>query len=302
MFETFVLRAVDVAPEVRIRYRVGGAGPAVVLLHGHPRTHTTWHRVAPLLAAAGYTVICPDLRGYGGSTSPAPTPDHRQASKRAVAGDIVVLLDQLGHRRFSVVGHDRGGYVAHRLAVDHPDRVERLAVLDCVPIGEVLARADARFARAWWHWFFYAQPTVPERVITADPDAWYANPANTAERMGAENYADHRAAIHNPAVVTAMLEDYRAGLGIDQANDDADHATGRRLTCPTLVLWSTRDDLPALHGDVLRRWQDWGEDIQGGPIDSGHHMAEEAPGELTTALLRFLSGEPTDHLTKTPDC
>lgn len=188
--------------------------------------------------------------------------------------------------------------IRHRAGVH---RVERLSVLDYMPIGEILAHADARFALAWWHWFFYAQPAIPERVITADPDAWYANPANTPERMGAANHTDFRAAIHDPAVVTAMLEDYRAGIGIDRTNDDADHALGHRLTCPTLVLWSSRDDLPTLHGDVLERWQHWAHDIRGGPIDSGHHMAEEASDELTTALVQFLSEEPTAHLARTSD-
>lgn len=146
MFEGFALRTVDVAEDVRVRVRVGGEGPPVVLLHGHPRTHTTWHRVAPLLVAAGHTVICPDLRGYGRSTAPPAEPDHAQASKRAMAGDVLTLMGQLGHDRFAVAGHDRGSYVAFRLAMDHPDAVSHLAVLDSVPIGEALARADARFA------------------------------------------------------------------------------------------------------------------------------------------------------------
>ncbi len=138
-----------------------------MLLHGHPRTHTTWHQVAPQLAAGGLTVVCPDLRGYGQSSAPPPREDHAQASKRAMAQDVVTLMDQLGHDRFAVVGHDRGSYVAYRLALDHPDRVTALVVLDSVPIAEALARADARFAQAWWHWFFLAQPETPERVINA---------------------------------------------------------------------------------------------------------------------------------------
>ena len=288
MFDGFELRHVDVADDVRLRVRVGGTGPAVVLLHGHPRTHTTWYLVAPALAAAGFTVVCPDLRGYGASTAPAPEPDHRQASKRAMAGDVLRLLTRLGHDRFAVVGHDRGSYVAFRLAMDHPAVVGRVALVDCVPIGEALARADAAFAQAWWHWFFFAQPVKPERAILDDPDAWYGAGPELEARMGPENYADWRASVHRPAVVTAMLEDYRAGLGVDRAADDEDKAAGRRLGCPVLVLWSSRDDLEELYGDPLAIWRSWAHDVQGGPLDSGHHVAEDAPDDVVAALVRFL--------------
>jgi len=271
MFDGFVASRIDVGGGVDLRVRVGGSGPAVVLLHGHPRTHTTWHRVAPLLVARGFTVVCPGPRGYGQSSKPATTTDHYPYSKRAMAGDVAQLMHQLGHERFAVVGHDRGSYVAARLALDTPEVVTHLAVLDSVPIGEALARADVRFATAWFHWFFFAQPVLPERLIAADPDAFYygADPAV----MGEENFADYQQAIHDPATVSAMLEDYRAGLGVDRA---ADRAAGRRITCPTLVLWSTRDDMEALYGDVLAVWQTWTTDLRGAPIDSGHHMAEDA--------------------------
>jgi haloacetate dehalogenase len=232
MFDGFALERVDVGEAV-LRVRHGGSGPPVLLLHGHPRTHATWHRVAPLLARS-HTVVCPDLRGYGGSSKPPTTPDHEPYSKRAMARDCVALMERLGHRRFAVVGHDRGAYVALRTALDHPDSVERLAVLEAVPIGEALARCDARFAAGWWHWFFFGQTDKPaERVIGADPDAWYGvGRANSAERMGAEAFADFRRAIHDPATVHAMMEDYRAGLGLDRAHDDADRAAGRRVACP----------------------------------------------------------------------
>lgn len=285
MFEGFSLDRVALVEDVSVRFRVGGSGPPVVLLHGHPRTHTTWHRVAPLLVAAGHTVVLPDLRGYGGSTGPSTTADHAPYSKRAMAGDVLALMRLLGHERFAVVGHDRGSYVAMRLALDAPDAVTALAVLESVPIGEALARADARFAQLWWHWFFFAQLDRPERAILADPDAWYGgDPA----AMGAENHADFRRAVHDPAVVRAMLEDYRAGLGVDRAADDADRAAGRRIACPTLVLWSTRDDMEQLYGDVLAVWRPWTTDLRGGPVESGHHVAEEAPQELAAELLAFL--------------
>ncbi len=265
-----------------------GRGPAVVLLHGHPRTHTTWYRVAPQLVDAGFTVVCPDLRGYGGSTAPAPCQDHAQASKRAMAEDVVAVLAHLGVERFAVVGHDRGSYVAFRLAMEHPEIVTRLAVLDSVPIGEALARADARFAQEWWHWFFFAQPDLPERAILADPDAWYRTGGEREAAMGAANYADFQLAIHDPAVVRAMLEDYRAGLGIDRLHDDADRAAGRQLQCPTLVTWSTRDDMEQLYGNPLDVWRRWAPDLRGRPIDSGHHVAEENSDDLVAALIEHL--------------
>jgi haloacetate dehalogenase len=286
VFEDFVEERVDVGDDVTVRVRTGGSGPPVVLLHGHPRTHTTWHAVAPLLAAAGRTVVCPDLRGYGRSSTPATTPDHSPYSKRAMARDVLALMQRLGHDRFAVAGHDRGSYVAFRLALDAPQAVSHLAVLDSVPIGEALARADARFAAAWWHWFFFAQPDKPERAILADPVAWYGG---DAERMGEGNHADYLAAITDPDTVHAMLEDYRAGLGVDRAHDDADRAAGRRVLCPTLVLWSTRDDLEALYGDVLAVWEPWTTTLRGGRIESGHHMAEDAPDQLAQALLEFLA-------------
>lgn len=290
-FDGFAESRVDVGDDVVLRVRVGGAGPPVVLLHGHPRTHTTWHRVAPLLVAAGHTVVCPDLRGYGKSSKPTTTPDHEPYSKRAMAGDVVTLMRSLGHERFAVVGHDRGSYVALRTALDHPQAVTHLAALDCIPIVEHLERADARFATAWWHWFFFAQPRKPEQAIGADPEAWYGSLApGKAEAMGEENHADHLAAIRDPATVHAMIEDYRAGLGVDRAAEEADRGAGRRVGCPTLVLWSARDDLEELHGDPRLIWAGWTDDLRGGgPIDSGHHMAEEAPEELAAALIPFLA-------------
>jgi haloacetate dehalogenase len=285
VFDGFELSRVDVGEAV-LRVRHGGSGPPLLLLHGHPRTHVTWHRVAPALAAS-FTVVCPDLRGYGESSKPVTTPDHEPYSKRAMARDCVALMRSLGHERFAVAGHDRGSYVAFRTAMDHPDTVTALAVLDSVPIAEALARADARFAAAWWHWFFLGQTDKPaERVICADPDAWYkAGP----EVMGEDAFADYHRAIHDPDTVHAMCEDYRAGLGIDREHDEADRAAGRRVRCPTLVAWSLRDDLEDLYGDPLAIWRDWADDVRGATIDSGHHMAEEAPDQLAAVLGEFFS-------------
>ncbi|HEY1480415.1 MAG TPA: alpha/beta hydrolase [Gaiellales bacterium] len=283
-FEGFALERIDVGEAV-LRVRHGGTGDPVLLLHGHPRTHTTWHLVAPLLART-HTVVCPDLRGYGQSSKPATTDDHEPYSKRAMARDAVALMRALGHERFTVVGHDRGAYAAFRTALDHPRSVRALAVLDAVPIAEALDRANAAFAEAWWHWFFLGQTAKPaERVISADPDAWY-RPDRAA--MGEQNFADHHAAIHDPGTVHAMCEDYRAGLGIDRAHDEADRAAGRRVSCPTLFLWSTRDDMEQLYGDPLAIWRAWTTTLEGGTIESGHHMAEEAPDELAAALGAWL--------------
>ena len=284
MFAGFTLDRIHVGG-VALRVRYGGAGPPVLLLHGHPRTHMTWHRVAPLLART-HTVMCPDLRGYGESSKPPVTADHAPYSKRAMAGDCLALMHALGHDRFAVAGHDRGSYVAFRLAMDHPAAVSHLAVLDSVPIGEALARCNATFATAWWHWFFLGNPSAgAERVINADPDAWYHG--NRAQ-MGEQGWADYQRAIHDPATVTAMCEDYRAGLSVDRAHDDADLAAGRRLSCPVLAVWATRDDMERLYGDPAVIWRRWAGQVHGVPIDSGHHIAEEAPAELAAALLDFL--------------
>jgi haloacetate dehalogenase len=283
VFDGFALDHVDVG-EATLRVRHGGAGPAVVLLHGHPRTHATWHRVAPLLAGER-TVVCPDLRGYGESSKPPDLPDHAQQSKRAMAADVHRLMQQLGHERYAVVGHDRGAYVAARLALDHPEAVTHLAILEAIPIVEALERADARFAEAWWHWFFFAQAGKPERAILADPNAWYSN---TPEMLGpGEPWDDYQRAIHDPQTLHAMLEDYRAGLGIDRRHDEEDRAAGRRIACPLLVLWATRDDLADLFGDVLAIWRGWADEVSGRGLDSGHHLAEDASEELAVELLRL---------------
>lgn len=283
MFDGFVDERVDVG-EVDLRVRHAGEGPAVLLVHGHPRTGATWHRVAPLLVEAGFRVVCPDMRGYGRSGKARLLPDHSQQSKRAVAADLVTLMRQLGPETYAVAGHDRGCYVALRAALDHPQVVTRLAVMDGVPISEALARCDAQFARDWYHWFFFAQPDKPERAISADPPAWYGG---SAEHMGDEAFAEFTAAISDPATVKAMLEDYRAGLGVDREHEEADRAAGRAVMCPTLLLWSAHDDLPRLYGDPLAVWEPWVGDLRGQVVESGHHMAEENPEAVAAALIDF---------------
>jgi haloacetate dehalogenase len=288
MFDGFDLLTAPGADGVEFRARVGGTGPAVVLLHGHPRTHTTWHRVAPRLVEAGFRVVCPDLRGYGRSAKPPPDREHRVHCDRAMAADVVALADHLGIDRFSLAGHDRGSYVAYRTALDHPDRVSRLAVLDGVPIVEALERADARFAEAWWHWFFFGgSPDQAVRVITADPLGWYSLDAAT---MGEENHEDTVAALTDPRTVQAMVEDYAASLHVDRAADEADRAAGRQIECPTLVAWSRHDDLGDLYGDPAAVWTPWcRQPVASAVIDSGHHMAEQAPEQLAAVLARFFT-------------
>jgi haloacetate dehalogenase len=285
VFDGFQLDHVRLG-EATLRVRHGGSGTPVVLLHGHPRTHTTWHAVAPRLAAQ-HLVVAPDLRGYGRSTLPPDAPGHVQSSKRAMARDVVELMAHLGHDRFAVAGHDRGSLVAFRAAMDHPGAVTHLVVMDGLPVVEHLERTDATFARAWWHWWFLGQTDKPaERVICADPDAWYRLPDPAA--IGEGNHADLRAALRDPAVVHGMCEDYRAGLGVDRDHDVADRAAGRQVRCPVLLLESRHDDLD-IQGDPAAIWAPWlAHPLRHRLIDSGHHQAEEAPGPVAEALLDFL--------------
>jgi haloacetate dehalogenase len=285
MFENFRLEMINV-PETTLRVRHGGKGPPLLLLHGHPRTHTTWYKVAPILADK-FTVVCPDLRGFGKSGKPSDPYDHEASSKRAKARDCVALMEHLGFDRFFLAGHDRGSYTAFRTAMDHPARVEKLAILDGVPILEALERCNLRFAQRWWHWFFFAQHDKPERAILADPLAWYGG---SEASMGKENFADFRSSVEDPRTVQGMLGDYRAGIDIDHLHDLDDRNCGRKLTCPLHVLWSLQDDLEMLYGDVLSVWQPWSTlPVSGLGIDSGHLMAEEAPAELARELISFFT-------------
>ncbi|GCA53692.1 fluoroacetate dehalogenase [Sinorhizobium sp. KGO-5] len=286
MFENFQLEMIRV-PETTLRVRHGGSGPPLLLLHGHPRTHTTWYKVAPALARQ-FTVVCPDLRGFGKSGKPSDPHDYEASSKRAKARDCVALMEHLGFDEFFLAGHDRGSYTAFRTAMDHPARVKKLAILDGVPILEALERCDARFASHWWHWFFFAQRDKPEQAILANPSEWYGG---AEASMGSENFVDFFSAIQDAATVRGMLGDYRAGIHVDHLHDRDDRNAGRKLICPLHVIWSAKDDLEDLYGDVLAVWQPWAElAVTGAGIDCGHHMAEEAPVELTRELVRFFSG------------
>ncbi len=298
MFEGFVAEIVegDGLP-VFVRHHLVPGRPVVLLLHGHPRTSATWHRVAPLLVDAGLSVVCADLPGYGRSGRPTPAGDHAPHAKTAHARRLRAAMHALGVGRFAVVGHDRGSYVAFRLALDHADVVTRVALLDGIPIVEHLERCDERFATAYWHWFFFAQPDRPERAIGADPLAWYAF---DDARMGALNAAECRAAVQDPGVVRGMLEDYRAGLTVDAEEERAARAAGTRITQPLLALWSLRDDLEELHGDPRLIWEAWADDVSGHGIDSGHHVAEDAPDDLAAALVPFLTDRSDAPAARTP--
>jgi haloacetate dehalogenase len=286
MFDGFNQSMIDTG-EAKIAVTHGGNGPPLLLVHGHPQTHVMWHRVAPRLAKH-FTVVCPDLRGYGDSSKPPTTPDHEPYSKRAIARDHLAVMEQLGFERFGVAGHDRGAYGAYRLALDHPRRVSRLAVLDIVPAGEAWYRADQIFMRAWWHWAFLAQPApLPERLLTADPDAYYFRKG--ADVIAPEALAAYRKAIANPETIHAMCEDYRANATLDRLHDEADRREGRTIACPLLVLWARHDDLEALYGDPLAIWREWAEDVRGRGLAGGHYLAEERPDDVYAELHAFFS-------------
>ncbi len=284
MFEGFETAMIETGAAT-IRVRHGGSGPPLLLLHGHPQTHVMWHKIAPRLAE-DFTVVAADLTGYGDSSKPTTTPDHLPYSKRAMAQDQVAVMRSLGFDRFFVAGHDRGGRCAYRMALDHPERVQKLAVLDIVPTSEAFRRADMKFGLGYWHWFFLAQPfDFPERLIGADPDAYYFR--GTRDLFAPEALSEYLRCVRNPATIHAMCEDYRAGATIDFALDEADRGT-RRIACPTLALWGRRGALEGWY-DVLGIWRDWADDVQGRALDSGHYLAEEAPDETYAALRAFFA-------------
>lgn len=279
------------AGEIEIHARVGGEGPPLLLLHGYPQSHACWHRVAPALARR-FTVVCPDLRGYGDSDRPPSDSAHRAYAKRAMAADQVEAMARLGFERFAVAGHDRGGRVAYRMALDHPERVSRLAVLDIVPTLETWERMDWRLALGSYHWLFLAQRfDLPERLIGADPDfflgwtlaSWAGSPAAFDERAVGE----YRRAFRDPAVVHATCEDYRAGATTDVDDDAADRGR-RRIGCPVLALWGAQRPQER-RWDPLAIWREWADDVQGEGLPCGHFLPEEAPADVVAALHRFLA-------------
>lgn len=286
LFSGFTERDVSTPSGARIRTWVGGSGPPVLLLHGYPQTSAMWHLVAPELAAE-HTVVLADLRGYGASLPPPGTEqDPATFSKRNMATDQVAVMAALGFERFAVVGHDRGARCAYRLALDHPDSVTALAVLDILPTADVFTRVDASFALSAWHWFFLAQPgDLPERLISADPDAFFLR--GGGQLFAPEALAAYREAFHRPSVIHAMCQDYRAGATVDRVDDEADR--GRRvIRCPTLVLWGSHGPLGKVP-DVLEVWQGWAVRATGSRLDCGHYLAEERPVETCHELRKLVS-------------
>jgi haloacetate dehalogenase len=251
-----------------------------------------WHRVAPALAS-GFTVVAPDLRGYGRTSKPPSVPDHGSYSKRTMGEDQIGLMSRLGFDRFSVAGHDRGGRVGYRLALDHPEVVERLAVLDIIPTGEAFRRGGREFGLSLYHWYFLAQPApLPEKLIGSDPDwfwRWHTTRGPDTSFFDPEAVEDYLACFRDPETVRGMCEDYRAGAGIDFEHDIADIGAGRKLRCPLLVLWGARAKLDEWY-DMLEVWGAWADDVGGRALPCGHYLAEEAPVETSQELLGFFSG------------
>jgi haloacetate dehalogenase len=291
LFESF--EAVDLpTPRGVIHARVGGAGPPLLLLHGFPETHLMWHAVAPALRER-FTVVAADLHGYGDSFRPPVSEDHSAHSKRALAADLRDAMRELGHETFAVAGHDRGGRVAYRMALDHPETVTRLAVLDIVPTGEIWSRADATFALGYWHWPFLAQPApVPERLILGDPDGFWIAAERLGLKRGDPRYPDaivdaYRAQLDDPAFVTAMCEDYRAGATVDREHDDADRGH-RSIACPARSLWAGAGSLPRFYADPLEPWRALAPEITGRAVEgASHFLVEDAPEEVGADLAAF---------------
>jgi haloacetate dehalogenase len=297
IFEGFETSVVDVG-ETTVFIRRQGHGRPLLLLHGFPETHLMWHRVAPALAEE-FTVICADLRGYGKSGKPASTTDHVPYSKGAMALDMVRMMKAQGFTRFSVAGHDRGGRVAYRMALDHPDRIERLAVLDIIPTGEAFRLADARFALAFWPWSLLAQPEpLPERLILADPEIMVDNALGEwgSDRtcFSPEIRAAYIEALRDPDTVHAICEEYRAAATIDWAQDAADRQAGRKIACPTLVLWSEGGVLDSWYeesGGPLAIWSELAPDLRGRSMAGGHFFPEQSPAETISELRSFFRSD-----------
>jgi len=289
-FPGFQLEHIEVSAG-SIRLRRGGSGPPLLLLHGNPQTHAMWHAVAQVLAKR-LTVICPDLRGYGEALQPEPTETHAPYAKTAMARDMVEVMQHLGHKRFAIGAHDRGARVAHRLALDYPERVEKLAVLDIVPTIEHFERTDMAFALGYYHWFWFAQPhPFPEFLINAAPEAWFTKHTSREPKPSTffhpDALADYLACVRNPEMIRGMCEDYRAAASIDLEHDRASRAAGAKVQCPTLVLWGSKGKIGQWY-DALAIWRQYcSAEVTGGAIDSGHYLAEEAPQVVVERFLAF---------------
>jgi haloacetate dehalogenase len=291
-FPGFDQRRVEVG-EIGFNVRIAGSGEPVLLLHGLPQTHVAFHRIAPELARH-FTVICADLKGYGDSDAPPPTPDSANYSKRVMGEEMLALMNELGHERFALVGHDRGGRVAYRLALDHPRAITRLGILDIVPTSDYWDTADRKFAVNTFHWGFLARDGgLPERLIGHEPDFFL----DYLMRLWAADYgaldpealAEYRRCFRKPENIIAICADYRAGYGIDDALDRADQKAGMRIACPVLVI-SGEHYLTTGESKALDIWRRWATDVRGLSLPCGHFVAEEKPQETLAALVPFLKG------------
>nr|WP_043438157.1 alpha/beta hydrolase [Cupriavidus sp. HPC(L)] len=291
LFPQFRSIDVETDSEVTIHAVVGGDGPPLLLLHGHPQTHAIWHKVAPTLAQR-FTVVACDLRGYGDSSKPAGAADHGNYSKRTMARDALRVMQSLGFERFRVLAHDRGARVAHRLGMDHPAAIERMVLLDIAPTLAMYEQTTEAFARAYWHWFFLIQPApLPERLIEADPSR-YIRDLMGGRSAGLSPFdpralREYERCAALPGAAHGVCEDYRAAAGIDLEHDRADREAGKRLTMPLLVLWGEQGVVHRCF-QPLREWQRVASDVDGGPLPCGHYIAEEAPDVLLAHALPFL--------------
>lgn len=293
LFPGFQPHRVTVSEGVQIAAVVGGSGPPLLLLHGHPQTHAIWHKVVPTLALH-YTLVAADLRGYGDSSKPAGTDDHASYSKRRMAQDQVELMRQLGFARFKLLAHDRGARVGHRMALDHAEAVERLVLLDIAPTLAMYEQTTQAFARAYWHWFFLIQKApLPERLIQADPAA-YIREVMGGRSAGLAPFdpralAEYQRCLTLPGAAHGLCEDYRASASIDLQHDQSDRDAARMVQAPLLVLWGE-------HGVVQRcfkpldEWQRVARQVQGSSLPCGHYIPEEAPDALLAQVLPFLAG------------
>jgi haloacetate dehalogenase len=285
--ESFAYQDIDTG-EARIHCAVAGDGPPLLLLHGYPQTHLIWHRVAPRLAEE-FTVVLADLRGYGDSDKPAPTEGDAEYTKRAMAADQVSLMRKLGFDRFGVVGHDRGGRVGHRMALDAPEAVERLAVLDIVPTRHTFEHVDAAVGLGYFHWFFLAAGNgIPERLLGAEPEFWIRSRMNSRHSGGTAfdpaAVDEYVRCFSDPAAIAASCADYRAAAGADLVHDNAD--VDRRVECPLLVLWGEHSFVGRTY-DVLDVWRGYGADVTSRALPSDHYLPEEQPELVAEAVQEF---------------
>jgi haloacetate dehalogenase len=290
MFENFTRASIQVSGAT-IQVVHGGSGPPLLLLHGYPQTHVMWHKVAPLLAR-DFTVVASDLRGYGDSSKPPGGADHAAYSKRAMAQDQAEVMSRLGFETFALAGHDRGGRVAHRMALDHPDRIRALALLDIVPTHRLYSDSTREFATTYYHWYFLIQPApLPETLIARSVEFWLEQKFGKAApgAITDEAFAEYLRCFSNPATIHASCEDYRAGASVDLVHDEADMQ--RRVSCSVLALWGERAPMHRLY-DVTATWKERAANVTGKALPGTHYFAEEIPDRVADELRTFFSGRP----------